>query len=63
MFFETKITPKGPKLNYITNKTDFFFFSKFFGVLHILDLKDYVPENPKGCIYLLVVIDKFSKFG
>ena len=29
----------------------------------MLDLKDYGPENSRGYRYVLVIIDKFSKFG
>ena len=32
-------------------------------VSHILDLKDYGPENNRGYRYVLVTIDNFSKFG
>ena len=28
-----------------------------------LDSKDYGPEKIRGCRYVLVVIDSFSKFG
>ena len=31
--------------------------------LDILDLKDYSPEYNRGYRYVLVIIDKFSKFG
>ena len=29
----------------------------------MLDLKDYGPENNRGCRYVLVITDHFSKFG
>ena len=31
--------------------------------MDILDLKDYAPQNNRGCRYILVIIDNFSKFG
>ena len=34
-----------------------------YGLLDILDLKDYGPENNRGYRYILVILDNFSKFG
>ena len=53
---------KGPRKSYPTNKTDVYQIDKIWS-LDILDLKDYGPENNRGCRYVLVVFDNFSKFG
>ena len=53
---------KPPKKIYLTNKTDIYHIDDIWN-LDILDLKDYGPENNRGYIYILVVIDNFSKFG
>ena len=60
--FINEIYSKPPKKNYITNKTDVYFIDDIWS-LDILDLKDYGPENNRGCSYVLVTIDNFSKFG
>ena len=60
--FINEICSKGPKKNYASNKTDFHHIVDICK-LDILDLKDYAPENNRGCIYVLVIIDNFSKFG
>ena len=60
--FINEIYSKGPKKNYITNKTDVYYIDDIWS-LDILDLKDYGPENNKGYRYVLVTIDNFSKFG
>ena len=60
--FINEIYSKPPKRNYITNKTDVYYFDEIWS-LDILDLKDYVPENNRGYRYDLVTIDNFSKFG
>ena len=60
--FINEIYSKGPKRNYATNKTDVYYIDDIWS-LDILDLKDYGPENNKGYRYVLVTIDKFSKFG
>ena len=60
--FINEIYSKGPKKNYATNKTDVYHVDDTWS-LDILDLQDYGPENNKGCRYVLVIIDKFSKFG
>ena len=60
--FIKEIYSKPPKKNYITNKTDVYYFDDIWS-LDILDLKDYGPENNRGYRYVLVTIDNFSKFG
>ena len=60
--FINEIYSKPPKKNYITNKTDVYHIDDIWS-LDILDLKDYGPENNRGYRYVLVIIDKFSKFG
>ena len=47
---------------YATNKTNVYYIDDIWS-LDILDLKDYGLENNRGCRYVLVVIDNFSKFG
>ena len=60
--FINEIYSKGPKKNYITNKTDVYHIDDIWS-LDILDLKDYGPKNYRGYRYVLVIIDNFSKFG
>ena len=60
--FINEIYSKGPKKNYVTNKTDVYYIDDTWS-LDILDLKDYGPKNKKGYRYVLVIIDNFSKFG
>ena len=60
--FINEIYSKPPKRNYNTNKTDVYHIDDIWS-LNILDLKDYGPENNRGCRYVLVTIDNFSKFG
>ena len=60
--FINEIYSKGPKKNYITNKTDVYHIDEVWS-LDILDFKDYGPENNRGYRYVLVTIDNFSKFG
>ena len=60
--FIKEIYSKGPKRNYITNKTDVYHIDDIWS-LDFLDLKDYGPENNRGYRYVLVIIDNFSKFG
>ena len=57
-----EIYSKPPKNNYLTNKTDVYHLDDIWN-LDILDLKDYGPENIRGYIYILVIINNFSKFG
>ena len=59
--FINEIYSKPPKKNYATNKTDVYYIDDIWS-LDILDLKDYGPENNRGYRYVLVTIDKFSKF-
>ena len=59
--FINEIYSKGPKKNFITNKTDVHNIDDIWS-LDILDLKDYGPENNRGYRYVLVIIDNFSKF-
>ena len=60
--FINEIYSKPPKKNYPTNKTDVYHIDDIW-FLDILDLKDYCPKNNRGCRYVLVIIDNFSKFG
>ena len=60
--FINEISSKGPKKNYVTNKTDVYHIDDIWS-LDILDLKDYGSENNRGYRYVLVTIDNFSKFG
>ena len=60
--FINEICSKGPKKNYVTNKTDVYHIDDIWS-LDILDLKDYGLENNRGYRYVLVIIDNFSKFG
>ena len=60
--FINEIYSKGPKKNFVTNKTDVYHIDDIWS-LDILDLKDYGPENNRGYRYVLVVIDNFSKYG
>ena len=60
--FINEIYSKGPKKNYITNKTDVYHIDDIWS-LDVLDLKDYGPKNNRGYRYVLVIIDNFSKFG
>ena len=61
-FFINEIYSKPPKKYYATNKTNVYQIDDIWS-LHILDLKDYGPENNRGYRYVLVTIDNFSKFG
>ena len=60
--FINEIYSKPPKKNYATNKTDVYHIDKIWS-LDILDLKDYGPKNNRRYRYVLVIIDKFSKYG
>ena len=60
-FFIHEIYSKPPKLNYTTNKTDVYHIDDIWS-LELLDLKYCGPENNRGQIFVLVVIDNFSKF-
>ena len=60
--FVDEIYSKLPEKNFTTKKTDVYHFDDIRS-LDILDFKDYGLENKKGSRYVLLVIDKFSKFG
>ena len=60
--FINEIYSKPPKRNYATNKTDVYYIDDIWS-LDILDLKDYGRENNRSYRYVLVTIDKFSKYG
>ena len=60
--FIDEIYSKGPKQNYITIETKVYYIDNIWK-LDVLDLKDYGPENNRGCRYVLVAIDIFSKLG
>ena len=60
--FFNEIYSKPPKKSYATNKRDVYHIDDFWS-LDILDLKDYRSEKNGGYRYVLVIIDKFSKFG
>ena len=60
--FVNEIYSKPPRKNYATNKTDVYHIDDIWS-LDILDLKDYGLENNRGCRYVLVIIDNFSKYG
>ena len=60
--FINEIYSKGPKRNYVTNKTDVYHIDDIWS-LDILDIKDYGPENNREYRYVLVIIDNLSKFG
>ena len=60
--FINEIYSKPSRRNYPTNKTDVYHIDDTWS-LDTLDLKNYGPENNRGYRYVLVVIDKFSKFG
>ena len=60
--FINEIFSKSPKQNYPTNKTDVYQIVDIWS-FDRLDLKDYGPENKRGCRYILKVIDYFSKLG
>ena len=60
--FINEIYSEPPKKNYITNKTNVYYFDDIWS-LDILDLKDYGPKNNRGYRYVLVTIDNFNKYG
>ena len=61
MFLKTKFMPKDKK-RIITSKTDIYHIEDTWS-LDIIDLLDYDPEKNRGCTYVLVVKDNFSKIG
>ena len=60
--FVTEVYSKPPKNIYPTNKSDVSHIDDIWN-LDILDLKVYGPENNRSYRYVLIVIEKFSKFG
>ena len=60
--FRNELFSKPLKENYVTNKTYNYHIDDSWS-LDISDLKNYGPENNRFYRYVLVVIDKFSKFG
>ena len=60
--FLNEIFSNGPKRNYITKKTDVYHIDDIWS-LDFQDLEDYGPGNNRRYRYVLVIIDKFSKFG
>ena len=60
--FINEIYSKPPKKNYFTNKTDVYHIDDIWS-LDILDLEDYGSEKNRGCRYVLVNIDNFSKYA
>ena len=57
-----QICLKRPRKDYSTNKTDVYHFDDIWS-LDILDLKYYGVENNRGYRYVLVILDRFSKFA
>ena len=60
--FMNEIDSKPPKKNYPTDKTDVYHIDDIWS-LNFLDLEDYGAKNNRGYRYVLVIVDKFSKFG
>ena len=60
--FINEIYSKPHKKKFNTKKTDVQHIDDIWS-LHILDLKDYGPENNRRYRYVFVVIDSFSKYG
>ena len=61
-FSTNEIYSKGPKRNYITNKTDVYNIDDIWS-LDILDIKNYGPEKNRRYRYALLITDNFSEFG
>ena len=59
--FVNETYSKPPKKLYTANKTDVYHIEIL--SLETLDSKDYGPEKNRRYKNVLVVIDKFSKFG
>ena len=60
--FINEVYSKPHKKKCPTNKTDVYFIDNIWS-LDILDSKDYGPENNRNFRYVLIVIDKFTKYG
>ena len=60
--FINEIYSRPHKRNYSTNRTDIYHIDDIWS-LDSLGLKDYGPENNRGYIYVLAIIDNFSKYG
>ena len=60
--FLNEFFSKRPKKIYSTNKTDVYHIDDIWSS-DILDPKDYGCENKRGYRYVLVIIDRFSKFA
>ena len=59
--FINKFYSKRPKKDYVTTRTDIYFFDNIWS-LDILDLKDYGLEKNRGHRYVLVLNEDFSNF-
>ena len=60
--FVNEVYSKPHKMNFTTNKTDVYYIDNIWSS-DILDSKDYGSGNNRIYRHVLVVIDKFSKFG
>ena len=61
-FLWKKLTLIHQKGTLLKTKNDAFYIEKCWSIA-LSDLNDYDPKNNKGYRYILVVKDKFSKFG
>ena len=61
IFINKKYSKPSRKV-YSTNKTDAYHIDDIWS-LDILNLKDFCPENYRNYRYILVIIEKFSKFS
>ena len=60
--FMNEMYSKPPKKKYATNQTNFYHTDDTWS-FDLPDLKDYVPEKCRGYRYVLLMKDKFSRFG
>ena len=60
--FKNEIYSRPPKKNYLTNKDDIYHIDDICS-LDILDLEEFNPESNTGYRYVLIIIEKFSKYG
>ena len=60
--FIDEVYSKPPKKHYPTNKTIIKSIDDTWSS-DLLDMNDYGPKNNRGYRYILVVVDKFSKYG